>query len=59
MSQTGAPCDFCGVRPDVDCRRRPGVERPPAPELPERRVRDCTGNGYNFRKRTFRNGPPA
>ncbi len=21
----GFPCDYCGVRPDVDCRHRPGM----------------------------------
>ena len=34
MIEAGAPCLYCGVRPDVACKHRPAVERP-APGLGE------------------------
>lgn len=54
MMEPGAPCALCQVRPDVACRHRPADPNwsmGAAPvETDNRRNRDYTGQGYNFRK---------
>lgn len=49
----GAPCQFCGVRPDVTCHHRAAVAASPRPELPSdrRERRDYSGTGKNFHGR--------
>jgi hypothetical protein len=45
------PCAFCGVRPDVTCRHRPGVGSAPvqaAPKVDKRTTR--TLQGFAFHK---------
>jgi hypothetical protein len=50
--EPGFPCDYCGVRADVDCRHRKGIEpRAPMAEKVDKRRAPGTyhGNGLNFR----------
>lgn len=55
----GAPCELCGVRPDVACRHReadPGYRPPEQFETRDARSRPDGGQGLNFGKRKVISG---